>query len=45
MIADMIDAFVRKYDNAKLEIKDVAKKVLAHFVYLGFVLGWVFLLF
>lgn len=26
MIADMIDAFVRQYEYAKLEIKDLVKK-------------------
>lgn len=36
MIADMIDAFVRKHKYAKLEIKDVARKVIAHFVCLLF---------
>lgn len=38
MITDMIYAFARKYKYAKFEIKDVAKKVIAHFGFWGLVL-------
>lgn len=34
----MIYAFARKYKYVKLEIKDVAQKVIAHFGFLGLVL-------
>jgi len=37
MTADVIDSFARQYEYAKLEIKDVVKKIIAHFVYLFFV--------